>query len=83
MKVHCRVHEFGPVKPKMRVWTDEMIGYGQFNVVDFNVVNDLHVVLGRLGECGLCIGEIILHHCDTQEDCNCKPVPLNEPFDIE
>jgi len=33
MKVNYREHEFGPAEPRMRVWTDEMSGYGQFEVI--------------------------------------------------
>jgi hypothetical protein len=56
---HVRAHEFGPQKPRIRIWTDEMSQYGQFNVVSFDDVQALCDLLGKLG-----IGSVVVHQDD-------------------
>lgn len=73
MKVHARSHEVGPTKPRMRIWTDEMAKYGQFNVVDFDDFASFVLLIHKLN-----IGEVQIHRCDGQSDCNCHMMTYGE-----
>lgn len=72
---HVRAHEFGPTKPRVRIWTDD--SNGQFNVVAFDDVEKLKMLLDKMG-----VGSITPHHCDGHEDCKCRPFTYGEAFEI-
>lgn len=69
MKIHCRAHEFGPKRPRIRIWTSEMGDYGQFNVVEYEDVEALHQLLHKLD-----LGSIIVHRCESRAECKCRAV---------
>lgn len=64
MNLHIRAHEFGPARPRLRVWTDEMQPYGQFNVASHTDV-DVFVTLGMK----LMVLNVHVHHCDKDDEC--------------
>lgn len=64
MILHVRGHHMGR-KPEVRVWTDEMAGYGQFEVKPWAEVSQF-LKLGR--HLGIVSG-VVVHCCDTDDDC--------------
>lgn len=60
--LHIREHEFGPKKPRIRVWTDTSNG---FEVKPYDEIKAAF-------DAGT---QVIHHHCDGQEDCGCQPIP--------
>lgn len=73
MTLHIRAHEFRTRKPRVRIWTDEMAGYEQFNVVSFDDVESLHQLFGKIG-----IGSLTVHHCDGTGECQCRKLTYSE-----
>lgn len=64
--IHWRYHEFGTsTKPRIRVWTDQMIGYGSFRVVEWE---DFVTTIRTLHHLGF---KSTLHTCDGLEECDC------------
>lgn len=67
-KLHLREHEMAN-KPRMRIWTDKMEGYGQFEIVEFNDADTLVKLINKIRLC-----PVVLHHCEGYDDCKCKPI---------
>ena len=67
MRIHCREHDEGS-KPRMRVWTERMADYGQFNIVEHSVLANAIPMLSQLGI------HTVLHYCDCSDECKCKIV---------
>jgi len=65
--IHIRLHEMGK-KPRIRVWTDEMAGYGQFAVIEHN---DGIAVVASMKLIGV---PVIGHYCDGMDECKCRPI---------
>jgi hypothetical protein len=73
MKIHLRTHEWGPSKPRVRIWTDEQQGYGQFNIATYDVAMSL---VNAINTIGLPI-TVIQHRC-TGDDCTCEPLTCGQ-----
>jgi hypothetical protein len=46
--IHYREHEFGPVKPRYRVWSDAWFN-DQFEVVDYDEFHKFKALAEKLG----------------------------------
>lgn len=63
--------------PRVRLWTPDMEAYGQFDIVPAKKVHELKALLDELG-----VGSITVHHCDSHENCKCRPTPKGEKLDF-
>jgi len=63
VNIHTRDHDGS----RIRVWTDEMRPYGQFEIIDRSVWHTFREVARKLG-----IMWFIHHWCDTDEECTCE-----------
>lgn len=75
MNVHARAHEFGPSRPRVRIWTDELAQYGRFETLDYQEAENLLHGLVKLG-----IANVIVHQvgCDGGDECHCPRLAADD-----
>lgn len=72
MLIHARMHETGP-NGRVRLWTDEMQGYGSFELVDNADAQKFKKLLETMN-----IAVIKMHHCQSYDDCECRCLMTQE-----
>lgn len=68
MILHVREHD----NLRVRIWDEEMRGYGQFNLVDKNWIVIFKSIIDVIG-----VVEIMVHHCDDFV-CSCEKCPMGD-----